>query len=89
MKLVILHSADVFVHDFVAVIATHDLYVAVILLRLNYFQFYVKSCLCLRYLAPSSVLHSALVANCSVETSNLGTESPRRQSHSIFGTRAG
>jgi hypothetical protein len=39
LQLVILRSADVFVHDFVAVIATHELYiyVAVILLRLNYF----------------------------------------------------
>jgi hypothetical protein len=39
LRLVILHRADVFVHSFVAVIATHELYiyVAVILLRLSYF----------------------------------------------------
>ena len=37
LQLVILHNADVLSHDFVAVIATHELYVAMILLRLKLF----------------------------------------------------
>ena len=66
-----------FVHNFVAVIVTHDLYiyVAVILLRLSYFQ------LCVKFVSVFTVLsalwhppRSALIANCNIEASNLGTE---------------
>lgn len=58
IQLVILRSADVFIHNFVVVIATHGIYiyVAVIPLRLSYFQFCVKFMSALWYLALSGVL---------------------------------
>jgi hypothetical protein len=64
LQLVILHSADVLSTTLLQSSLHNELYiyVAVILLRLNYFQFCVKSCLCLRYLAPSSVLVTLLLS---------------------------
>jgi hypothetical protein len=70
LRLVILHRADVFVHSFVAVIATHELYiyVAVILLRLSYFQLYVKFVFVFTvFSAFRRPPRSALIANCNIE----------------------
>jgi hypothetical protein len=75
-------------HDFVAFIATHELYiyVAVILLR---FKLFPVLCQVMSVFTVFSAFqrprHSGLVANCNVETSNLGTECLRRQSHGILG----